>query len=109
MFIHKGLKTNPNLGGIMLWDASADTNNIIDGHPYSWHLKQFLRKPPEIIICYNFGLTIIIKKINYRWIGWAIIAVVLLGFVAVGYFVFKLRKSKMKKNDDLKYQPGHDL
>lgn len=93
----------------MLWDASWDTNNIIGGHPYSWHLKQFLKKPPEIIICYNFGLTAIIKKISSRWIGWAVIAVVLLGFVAVGYFALNLRKSKMKKNDDFKYQLVHDL
>ena len=109
-FIYKGLKTNPNLGGIMLWDASWDTNNIIDGHPYSWHLKQFLQKPPEIIICYNFGLTTITKKINYSWIKWAVIAVVLIGFAAVGYFVFKCHKSKqIKKNEDLKYQLVHEL
>ena len=93
----------------MLWDASWDTNNIIGGHPYSWHLKQFLRKPPEIIICYNFGLTAIIKKLSSRWIGWAVIAVVLLGFVAVGYFALNLHKLKMKKNDDFKYQLVQDL
>ena len=94
----------------MLWDASFDTNNIIDGQPYSWHLKQFLRKPPEIIICYGFGLTTITKKIKYRWMGWTAIAMALLGFMAMGYFVFKLRESKqMKKNEDVKYQLVHDL
>ena len=94
----------------MLWDASFDTNNIIGGQPYSWHLKQFLQKPPEIIICYGFGLTTITKKINYRWMGWTAIAMALLGFMAMGYFVFKLRESKqMKKNEDGKYQLVHDL
>ena len=99
----------------MLWDASFDTNNIIDGQPYSWHLKQFLRKPPEIIICHGFGLTTITTKINYRWIVWAAISMeaismALLGFMAMAYFVFKLRESKqMKKNEDLKYQLVHEL
>ena len=94
----------------MLWDASFDTNNIIDGQPYSWHLKQFLQKPPEIIICHGFGLTTITTKINYGWIVWAAISMALLGFMAMAYFVFKLRESKqMKNNEDLKYQLVHEL
>ena len=38
------------------------------------------------------------------------ISMALLGFMAMAYFVFKLRESKqMKKNEDLKYQLVHEL
>ena len=107
------MKNNPYLGGIMLWDASFDTNNIIDGRPYSWHLKQFLYRPPEIVVCIGPKPPVTrssTKTINYRWIGCAVLAVVLMGFIAMGYFIFKLNKSKqMKKNQELKYQMVHDL
>ena len=94
----------------MLWDASFDTNNIIDGRPYSWHLKQFLYRPPELVICVGPITRSNTKKINYRLIGWAVFAVALLGFIAMGYFIFKLKKSKqMKKNQELKYQMVRDL
>lgn len=36
----------------MLWDASFDLNNVINGKHYSTLISQFLLKdPPEIIIC----------------------------------------------------------
>lgn len=44
--VYTTVKYESNIGGIMLWDASFDLNNVIDGRPYSSHLKDFL-KPEE--------------------------------------------------------------
>ena len=40
--IKQTVKNNSNLGGIMLWDASFDMNNFINGKPYSSIMRSIM-------------------------------------------------------------------
>ena len=53
IFLFQTVKMNESLGGIMLWDASFDLNNVIDGEHYSSHISSFLERAtlPRLPIC----------------------------------------------------------
>ena len=108
----------------MLWDASFDLNNVIDGRHYSSHLKDFLQKPPEIAIC-DFPIIVDSfpesepenenkkenEKIDYRWMGFLIFGIACLSFSLMAYIIYNLRISNQlkKRLNGLKYQQPEEL
>jgi len=45
--IYEKAKDEPRMGGIMMWDASFDQNNIIGGKHFSEHVGDFIRRGPS--------------------------------------------------------------
>jgi len=45
--IYMKAKSEPRLGGIMMWDASFDQNNIISGKHFSEHVGEFIDRHPS--------------------------------------------------------------
>jgi len=96
--IYETVKSNPNLGGIMLWDASFDSNNVINGEHYSTLISQFLLKdPPEVIICtipLPGGGELFVSKL---WI--IVIAVLVTTIVLIGILIKCCRKKQVKETE----------
>merc|ERR1712002_715041 len=45
--IYDKAKSEPRMGGIMMWDASFDQNNIISGKHFSEHVGEFIDRSPH--------------------------------------------------------------
>jgi len=45
--IYDKAKSEPRMGGIMMWDASFDQNNIISGKHFSEHVGEFIDRRPH--------------------------------------------------------------
>ena len=53
----KDIKTQCKFGGFMLWDASFDQNNIIDGRKYSDHISDIISQQDEGDQCITDPIT----------------------------------------------------
>merc|ERR1712168_586681 len=45
--LYNEMKHEPRLGGIMMWDAGFDQNNVIGGKHFSDHVGDFMGKKPH--------------------------------------------------------------
>jgi len=45
--IYRAVRNEPRLGGIMMWDAGFDQNNVIGGKHFSDHVGDFMGKKPQ--------------------------------------------------------------
>lgn len=105
---YNSVKDNANFGGVMLWDASFDENNVIGGQHYSALLKAFMnsaydrRNGGHIVVCRIYdGVTVRISLAQLLVIlGITIALTTTLIFVVC---MVKRRSKDVKCQKDKKY------